>query len=287
MNKLNYNRFNYNRSRQYVIGMRRRRRRRNNNNSRYSRYHNIPAISNKPITMGYGTTSVNITHMKTTTYDGNIQTETLKDIIYSSEEFMLKMNEFMYFRVNYVKILIFPSQPLVTAASEALGNDIPINRVNYIYFNWARNDTSITTTQLANSDNTKIISSYLARNKIYTFIPPNFTFNGLSGTVNPTAFTNTQFNDYPGYIKFLFYNIMQLRIEVNITFRGSKDMNTSALIQSLKQMEITKKEQITLDKRNKSKQKVKEEKIQLEDNKITKKNKKQEILEDTSSDKDE
>jgi hypothetical protein len=198
--------------------------------------------------MGYGTTTINITRMKITNSSGVISTEELRSLIYPSEEFTLKKYEFMYFRVNYVKIILFPSQPLVVSATEQLEHDIPINRANYIYFNWAKDDTTITTHQLINSDNSKIVSTYLTRNKIFTFIPPNFTYNGTAGSINPTSFTNTEFTQFPGFIKFLFYNTMEIRIEINVTFRGSRDVNITELTKNLNKIEDNK-----IDKNNKIK----------------------------------
>lgn len=226
--------------------------------------------------MGYGTTTINITKMKISSSAGNISTETLRELIYPSEEFMLKKYEFMYFRVNYVKIILFPSQPLVVNATEQLGNDIPINRANYIYFNWAKNDTTMSTGQLINSDNSKIVSTYQTRNKVYTFIPPNFTYNSSSGAINPTAFVDTEFTDFPGFIKFLFYNTVEIRIEINVTFRGAKDANVTELtklMEKLKIMKDTKNEKEDRKKsRNKSakaeKMKEKEEMRNVNQNRI-------------------
>jgi hypothetical protein len=227
--------------------------------------------------MGYGTTKVNITKMKITSSAGNISTETLRELIMPSEEFVLKKYEFMYFKVNYVKIILFPSQPLVVNATEQLGNDVPINRANYIYFNWAKNDTNISTGQLVNSDNSKIVSCYLTRNKVFTFIPPNFTYNSSSGSINPTSFTDTEFNDYPGFIKFLFYNTMEIRIEINITFRGSRDLNIDSLTSNLLKLDIVNK--IKEDK------KLGIAKAENKENKVENKSKKKkkEIMENSDS----
>lgn len=191
-------------------------------NSKYSRFKNIPVISNKPITMGTGTATINVTD----NIDSNIfltVNSYLFSNLYSKVEFISKRAEYSYFKINFIKVIFISS--FDPASSDSL--------YNYITVNWV-NDNDLTESQLINSDNVKILGVFQPRTKVYTFIPPNIMVNGY----NPSIFMSTQVSPYIGTLYYYLVKRKPFRIEYNVTFRGSRDYNIGGLLNDLKRFNL-------------------------------------------------
>lgn len=223
-----------------------RRRRRNN---KYSSRMNVPVLSRKPITMGYGTTKVNVTSQQSLAVNGTT-TVLISNILANSSEFNLRISEFMYFKINYVKIIIMPSLVEMSGAGQFL----------YINFNWVNNN-DLSADQIKNSDNTKIVSAIQLSPKVLTYIPPNIMFNGGS-VYNPKCFMSTQATNYPGFIHF--YNMIQnkvIRIEVNVIFRGARDFDIPTTVNNLNNLLKRREEEIKEEEKEGKEEEIKEEKL--------------------------
>jgi hypothetical protein len=210
-------------------------------NNKYNRNKNIPVISNKPITLGTGTATLNVTKsLSTDPQAQSLVTRLLvNDILSTSSEYVIKVSQYSYVKINYIKIITFPS---------LRGQDV--TNITYLYVNWV-NDNDMTLKQIENSDNVKIIPVYQTRNKVYTFIPPNVMVGGY----NPRIFHSTQVTPYQGSIYFAaplgekkFY-----RIEINLIFRGARDYQLSEVIHSLNELKIKREKD---DKEKQSKEEI-------------------------------
>jgi hypothetical protein len=232
--------------------------------SKYNRNKNIPVISSKPIRLGAGTASINITNFLGNSTTGQRFTY-LFSSIFNTNEFTSKSSDYMYFKINFIKLIIFP-------------NNVASNKINYFLVNWVNdNDGEV----LNLSDNTKIVPSYLTRIKVFTFIPPNVTVNSYK--IND--YISTQVTPFIGCMHYYLGDSMQCMVETNVTFRGSRDFNLGKMMEKLnliteenENKEDEKEEEKELDKRGKSKKKEKKKKEKDEEKKDD--NKKKEIKEE-------
>jgi hypothetical protein len=205
---------------------------------------NIPVISSKPIRLGAGTANMNITNYLGTSTTGQRLTYLFQNI-FSTTEFTSKASDYMYFKINFIKLIIFP-------------NNTGSNKINFFLVNWVNdNDGEV----LNLSDNTKIVPSYLTRIKVFTFIPPNVTVNSYK--IND--YISTQVTPFIGCMHYYLGDVLQCMVETNVTFRGSRDFNLGKMMENLNL--ITEEEKEEENKRGKSKKKEEEKKERREESK--------------------
>jgi len=241
------------------FGNRRRRNKRRFTRSKYNKNKNIPVISSKPIRLGAGTTNINITNYLANSTTGQRLTYLFSNI-FNTTEFTSKSSDYMYFRINYIKLIIFP-------------NGTASNKINYFLVNWVNdNDGEI----LNLSDNTKIVPSYLTRIKVFTFIPPNVTVNSYK--IND--YMSTQVTPFIGCMHYYLGEVMQCMVETNVTFRGSRDFSLTKMIENLNLITEEKEEEEVEEEK---KDKIKKKEVKKEDKREEEKKKKKvkEIDEDS------
>jgi hypothetical protein len=187
----------------------------NKRRNKYSQRLNVPVVSQKPITMGVGSTVINITSMKTATIE-HVNSFLINNMIATSHEYTIKRNSYQYMKINYIKVIFSVS-------------GINSDSMDYLLINWV-NDNDMSVDQIRNSDNVKQIPIYRPRNKIFTFIPPNTEVNGI----NPSRYQSTQTTPYIGTIYLAGSFGVSFRVEINISFRGSRDFDIANAIKELK-----------------------------------------------------
>lgn len=190
---------------------------------RFNRKKTTPVYSSKPIRMGMGSTTINVSTALTTS-SVNLGTVLFGDVLNDSTEFAVNIAHYMYFRINFVKAVCLPSNVPNTGAEPTVG---------YLLVNWV-NDNDITRDQLIKSDNTKIFPMYSTNVKYYTWYPPNISISG----VNLKSFISTQSIPYLGTMHTYCPGNKYVRIEINVSFRGARDFQINALIDKLNYIKL-------------------------------------------------
>lgn len=233
---------------------------RRNRNTKYSSRMRIPLTSQKPITMGFGTTTLNVS-LKQTLSSYAVYQLSLSDLFYNSVEFSLLRNQFIYFKVNYVKIIWLPD-------NQVLDNKLSDGNMIYQYMAWVQNH-SISDDELENGDNSKAVSMYRTKKYCYTFLPPkNIISNAYTSNMNVGGFNSTaQYRSFPGwlYVSYPTEEIeQQLLIEVNVIFRGRQLVGGLTLVKDILDI-YSKKDKNLMTKcdKNEIKEKMQKEKEKL------------------------
>lgn len=210
--------------------------------------------------MGVGTTTLNVTYNDVATTNGNVNQYSLSLITNSSNEFNLKRYEYMYFKVNYVKIMFFNNNSVTTG-------------LNYLLFNWANNH-DYSGDQIIKSDNTKIISPYRTRSKVFTFIPPDMIVNAMGSTYSLKNFRTTAVISIPGWFYLNVIEDTAFRVEINLIFRGSQDFSVGTklnnqlikIVEEEKNKNMEQIKMLELENKISLEQVPKENEIQSEEN---------------------
>lgn len=189
----------------------------------------IPLTSQKPITMGYGTTTLNVS-LKQTLSSYSVYQLSLSDLFYNSMEFSLLRNQFIYFKVNYVKVIWLPD-------NQQLDNKLSDGNMIYQYMAWVQNH-SINDNELENGDNSKAVSMYRTKKYCFTFLPPkNIVSNAYTSNMNVGGFNSTaQYRSFPGwlYVSYPTEEIeQQILVEVNVVFRGRQLVGGLTLVKDI------------------------------------------------------
>jgi len=179
----------------------------------------VSVLSQKPQCMGVGTGSLFVTytyHHSTAVLE--VKQLTIQEMLNYSQELVLKKNEYMYCKIQYIKAVIMPRSTT--------------GGIAYMLLNWANNH-DYTANQIMNSDSAKIIPGYQINTKIYTYFPPNLIVNGTSVHNLREYATTAIFSNYPGYFYFYGTFAFTIRFEIKVVFRGAQQFEINSLIKDL------------------------------------------------------